>query len=154
MKALSIRQPWVWAILNAGKRLENRDWKPRNPGLRFRGAFLIHASGGMTRAEYHDFVDTYRYIELGHKDLSDPNHPRFGRDTHLDVPPIEQLARGGIIASATIVDVISGSDSPWFFGPLALVLENVKPLPFIPLKGALGFFDVPPSIVSQLGVIA
>jgi len=24
VKALSIRQPWVWAILNAGKRVENR----------------------------------------------------------------------------------------------------------------------------------
>lgn len=24
--ALSIRQPWVWAILNASKDVENRDW--------------------------------------------------------------------------------------------------------------------------------
>lgn len=24
--ALSIRQPWAWAILHAGKDIENRDW--------------------------------------------------------------------------------------------------------------------------------
>ena len=29
MKALSIRQPWAWLILHAGKDIENRDWKPR-----------------------------------------------------------------------------------------------------------------------------
>jgi hypothetical protein len=150
MKALSIRQPWVWAILNAGKRVENRDWKPRNPGLRFRGDFLIHASAGMTRSEYSDFLDTYKDIECGHKDLSNPNHPRFGRDTHLDVPSIEALERGGIIGWATIVDVVTVFDSPWFFGPLALVLENVKPLTFTPFKGALGFFDVPSDVVAQL----
>ena len=27
MKALSIRQPWAWAILHAGKDIENRDWR-------------------------------------------------------------------------------------------------------------------------------
>jgi hypothetical protein len=26
MKALSIKQPWVWAILNVGKDIENRTW--------------------------------------------------------------------------------------------------------------------------------
>jgi hypothetical protein len=28
VKALSLIQPWAWAILHAGKRLENRDWRP------------------------------------------------------------------------------------------------------------------------------
>lgn len=27
MIALSIRQPWAWLIINAGKDIENRDWK-------------------------------------------------------------------------------------------------------------------------------
>lgn len=154
MKALSIRQPWVWAILHAGKRVENRGWKPTNHCLRFRGDFLIHASSGMTRGEYFDFVDTYKDIELGHPDFSNPLHPRFGRETHLDVPPVEALERGGIIGSAAVVDIVTQSESPWFFGPLALVLDNVKPLPFVPMKGALGFFDVPNDVVSQLGIAA
>lgn len=47
---------------------------------------------------------------------------------------------GGIVGMADIVDCVSGSDSPWFFGPYGFVLENVRPLPFIPCKGALSFF--------------
>jgi hypothetical protein len=45
--ALSIRQPWAWLILHAGKDIENRDWPTK-----YRGPFLIHASKGMTRDEY------------------------------------------------------------------------------------------------------
>jgi hypothetical protein len=37
-RALSVWQPWAWAIFN-GKGIENRDWP-----VRFRGKLLIHAS--------------------------------------------------------------------------------------------------------------
>ena len=53
MKALSIRQPWAWLILNAGKDIENRSWYTS-----VRGRVLIHASKGMTLAEYEDAIDT------------------------------------------------------------------------------------------------
>src|SRR5690348_2447825 len=49
MKALSIRQPWAWLILHAGKDIENRDWSTR-----FRGQVLIHAAKGMTQNEFAD----------------------------------------------------------------------------------------------------
>lgn len=38
MMALSIRQPWAYAILHFGKDIENRSWSTR-----FRGPVLIHA---------------------------------------------------------------------------------------------------------------
>lgn len=38
MKALSIQQPWAWAIIHAGKDVENRTWPTQ-----FRGRVLIHA---------------------------------------------------------------------------------------------------------------
>jgi len=38
MKALSVRQPWAWAIIFAGKDIENRFWNTR-----YRGPLLIHA---------------------------------------------------------------------------------------------------------------
>ena len=132
MKALSIRQPWAWAIIHAGKPVENRDWQPRNPGLRFRGQFLIHASLGMTGREYADFVEFYRSI-----------------GGHLEVPSITGLRRGGIVGRARVVDTVGSHYSPWFFGPLALVLTDVKSATFVPLKGALGFFDVPDSVVAE-----
>lgn len=124
MKAISIRQPWAWLIINAGKDIENRDWLTN-----FRGRILVHASLGMTRAEYGDAYSTAR-MASGH-----------------DLPPMADLQRGGIIGSVEIVDCVKASTSPWFFGTFGFVLANPRPLPFVPFKGSLGFFDVPDHLV-------
>ena len=47
-KAISIRQPWAWAIVHAGKDIENRDWSTR-----YRGPVCIHAAKGMTKDEFY-----------------------------------------------------------------------------------------------------
>jgi len=39
MKALSIRQPWVYHIFHSGKDIENRTWKTS-----YRGTIIIHAA--------------------------------------------------------------------------------------------------------------
>ncbi len=38
MKVLTIRQPWAWAIIFAGKDIENRSWRTH-----YRGPLAIHA---------------------------------------------------------------------------------------------------------------
>jgi hypothetical protein len=124
-KALSIRQPWAWAIMVLGKDIENRTWPTR-----FRGRFLVHASQGMTRDEYEECLDTCHHISR--------THPFPAGQT---LPAFEQLARGGIIGSVELVDCVDDSRSPWFFGPYGFVLANPRPLPFRRLKGKLGFFD-------------
>lgn len=136
MKALSIRQPWCWAILNAGKNIENRDWKRWNPALHFRGPFLIHASKGMSRGEYAGCLDYCQAVSR-----TRPFPPG------LVMPSFDELPRGGVVGRARIVDIVRESTSPWFMGPLGLVLEDVCPLPFVPYKGQLGFFDVPDDIL-------
>jgi hypothetical protein len=123
--ALSIRQPWAWAIINAGKDVENRDWPTR-----FRGPVCIHAAKGMTAAEFNDFMRTIHHVSL--------TRP-FPKGTMVPDPP--SLLRGGIIGTAEIVDCVEASDSPWFFGRYGFVLRNARPVDFIPVKGALGFFD-------------
>lgn len=120
--ALSVRQPWAWAIIYAGKDIENRSWQAVNHGLRQRGRIAIHAAKGMTRREYEDtaeFLD-----ELG-----------------IVCPSARDLARGGIIGSVEVVDVVSDSASPWFFGPRGLVLRDPRPCEFVPALGALGYFE-------------
>lgn len=121
MIALSIRQPWAWLILNAGKDVENRQWPTR-----FRGRFLIHASKGMTRDEYENGAMTLEEI-----------------DSRIVLPPFAALERGGIVGSATLTDCVTKSSSPWFFGDYGFELRDVIPLPFRPYKGQLGFFEVP-----------
>jgi hypothetical protein len=39
VKALTIRQPWAYAILRLGKDVENRSWRTH-----YRGPLLIHAA--------------------------------------------------------------------------------------------------------------
>lgn len=47
MKALSIRQPWAWLIVNGYKSIENRTWNTR-----IRGTILIHAGKGFDKEGY------------------------------------------------------------------------------------------------------
>lgn len=124
--ALSIRQPWAWAIMN-GKPIENRDWPTK-----FRGRVLVHASKTCTKAEYEAAAE---FINGQLDAKGDP----------LKVPPLELLDRGGIIGSVEIVDCVTESDSQWFFGQYGFVLRDPKHLPFTPIKGRLGFFNVNPS---------
>lgn len=152
MKALSIRQPWAWAIINAGKTVENRDWKPDGPNMREarrlqNSDIALHAGKGMTRQEYLDYIETARGIL----------HPTAVAQT----PEREDLERGGIVAVARFVGIIhidveryetrpeldAALRSPWFFGPYGLVFTNVRRTRFARMVGALGFFDAPDSII-------
>lgn len=143
MKALSIRQPWAWAILHAGKDVENRDWSDNYPALHtaYRlvedaihqkdgGEFLIHAAKGMTKDEYEDGLDLMHAIS---RKKSFPEG--------LTLPAFGDLPRGGIVGSAQLYDVVTESASLWFSGRIGLVLRNPKMLPFRACKGSLGFFD-------------
>ncbi len=129
MKALSIRQPWAWLIVHGGKDIENRSWHTK-----FRGRFLVHAAKGMTVKEWVSASDFC---------IAQGIH-----DTPFDMPDFDRLERGGIIGSVELVDSVDTSASPWYMGEKGFVLVDPKPLPFVPLKGRLGFFDVPLELVS------
>ncbi|MEP9378434.1 ASCH domain-containing protein [Aquabacter sp. CN5-332] len=117
MKAFSIIQPWAWLIVNGHKDVENRKWKPWNPGLHFRGEVLIHAGKKFNE-------DALAFVR--------------GNFPQIVLP--ETFDRGGIVGKAVIIDAVTEHESPWFFGPYAFVLTRGEPLPFLPCKGALGFF--------------
>lgn len=121
MKAISIRQPWAWLIAHGHKDIENRSWRTN-----YRGPVLIHAAKGMTKDEY---IGAYVMAE----------------EQGIIIPDFKDLQRGGIIGKAVIIDCISHSYSPWFFGRYGFVMQNMKPLPFQPCKGELNFFtpDIP-----------
>jgi len=122
MKVLSICQPWAWLIVNGWKDIENRNWPTK-----FRGEFLVHASKGITRAEHANCIDPLSHVG----------------GPVIDIPSFGDLERGGIVGIAEIVDCVRESDSPWYMGEFGFVLRNARPLPFIPMRGMLGFFNAP-----------
>lgn len=114
MKAISIKQPWSWAICNAGKDIENREWYTS-----YRGNILIHAS---------KTIDSYGYDFLNFRNISPPSR--------------KTILKGGIVGVATIVDCVTESNSEWFSGKYGFVLNNQKPVDFIQCKGQLGIFNI------------
>lgn len=128
MKALSIKQPWAWAIMHAGKDIENRDWPTK-----IRGTVAVHVSKGMTKDEYY----------LGAmmvEEISGLRPPAY--------PMIE--TRGYILGTVEIVDCLAGDDSPWFFGEYGFLLQNprllVEPVYY---KGGLGFWSLPDNFLAN-----
>jgi hypothetical protein len=137
MKALSGRQPWWWLLLH-GKHIENRRWSTT-----YRGPILLHAARGCTVDEYEEAFD-FVYMT-------------FGRARARQIPPLQDMPRGGIVGRARIVDVIppgglppasrprewSDLDMRWHMPEqYGFVLRDIEPLPFVPCRGALGLFDI------------
>lgn len=129
MKVLSIRQPWAFLIANGLKDLENRDWPTS-----FRGPLLIHAG-----KQFEDEAIDWILDRLEDGDMR--KRLLVGKSA---------FQCGGIVGVAKMVDCVTWSDSKWFCGEYGFVFERVTPLPFMPLRGQLKFFDAPQAIVEQV----
>jgi hypothetical protein len=122
--ALSVRQPWAWLIVNNHKPVENRSWPTS-----FRGRFLVHA--GKTRdSEQHELASA------------------IAGDLGIVIPSLDELDVGGLVGWSEIHDCVTECDSPWFVGEYGFLLHNSTPIPFVPFRGMLNFFNVPAGVVS------
>ncbi|MBO6638903.1 MAG: hypothetical protein JJ920_11730 [Roseitalea sp.] len=119
--ALSVRQPWAWAIMHGGKDIENRTAGSIRAGRMDCRRICIHAASGMRQSEYRWAV--HKLAEVG-----------------VTAPAPDALVRGAIIGTVDVVDIVTESDSPWFGGPCGLVLENPEAIEPVPAKGTLGYF--------------
>jgi ASCH domain len=112
-KALSVRQPWAWAIVQGLKTVENRTNRTS-----YRGRLLIHA-GLKGDLRGWQFLD------------------EMGFPLPVDPPT------GGIIGVVDLVDCVEGYDSVWAQERCwHWLLANPRPLPFVAYKGRLGLFNV------------
>lgn len=120
MKALSVRQPWAWLIVNGYKDIENRDW-----ATNLRGRISVHTGvHRVTKAEYKRFTTQCRIRAI----------KRY--------PEIDCFQTGGIVGSVEIVDSVTKSNSYWFEGKYGFVLKNARTSRFRPMLGKLGFFEI------------
>ena len=63
------------------------------------------------------------------------------------------IPRGALVGEVDLVDCVTESDSQWYKGPCAFVLEN--PIAYdvpIPLMGELGLFDVDQLVLVEGGL--
>src|SRR5450631_3430874 len=126
MKALSIKQPWVYAILHEGKDIENRSWKRD-----FRGWLAIHASGTPRRGAVF---------------------PRGSQLPEKEDAPCSAIC--GVARVVDIVTnshskwFYRPDDGSINYG---WVLEDPTPLAKpIPCHGTLGLWNVPPGILRSI----
>ena len=114
LRALTIRQPWAWAIAAGHKRVENRSWSTA-----YRGPLAIHAGR---------VIETEAYA-------------RCERLAGVGVP--FNLATGSVVAVSVLLDVVTHSTDPWFEGPYGWVLDVVRPVVPVPCVGRQSLFNLP-----------
>lgn len=141
VRALTVQQPWAWAIVSAGKTTENRTqmWS-------YRGPLLVHSG-----ARWSERGDRSPLIEQAAQ----------GRSL------AGTLDMSAIIGVATLVDCHpdAGCCKPWGESSYVehggrqrrrvvhLTLEDARPLPEpIPCRGAQGLWVPPADIVERCGV--
>lgn len=142
---LSLRQPWAWAIMHAGKTIENRTWETS-----YRGHFWLHASKTMSREEYRAGVE------------------QIEERCSLPVPSFWAMVRGAIVGRVTLTGIkhidevrVAGDEAErrpllnlyhpdpgaWATGPWCFMLENPLPLdPILPCSGRQLWFPPPPEL--------
>jgi len=155
MTALSIRNPWAWAIIAGLKPVENRAWKTS-----FRGRIAVHTCGDLiVGRDDIDVLERYEGIlepvaealiarpadfarHLGRLVYLGPDEALRATVAALSRVPLREEP-GYIIGEVDIVDCVKGFDSPWALrGAWQFVLAN--PAAYsepIPAKGKLNFWQ-------------
>lgn len=135
-KALTVKNPWAWLIVQGIKDIENRTWRTN-----FRGRVLIHASANLTKGFYSEILPMSYWGNLN-------------LDKKTDLIAEWTDTRGQILGSVEIIDCVQDHPSIWAQKGFSdngkpiwnWVLANPQPEPFyegIKIKGALSFWDVP-----------
>lgn len=135
MRALTLWRPWTDAILNGGKRVENRKRPP--PKNAVGETIALHAGkrydlGSWSTAGWtpptdagcpQGIVGVVRLV--GYLDLREPEDPRFN-SVLLGVQSIVNLDR-----------------DPWWSGPCGWLLDRVVAIDPVECRGAQGLWTVP-----------
>ena len=140
MRALTLWQPWAWAVASGIKRVENRKWEPHAKMLGQRIA--IHASMKWDKT-------------------SDAMLRRLLHAEEPAAPTRAECLHGVILGTAVIDCVVTKSDDAeriagphqkrWFFGPYGWILRDIQML-VVPIacRGYQKLWTVSPSVERAL----
>lgn len=144
MRALTIKQPWGWAITNGTKRVENRTWKP--PFHIIGQRIAIHASARIEKAELLAYTELGAWLEPTVNTL--PVGCIVG--TAIVVGYVVVNDMGGVVVQSKGAQGYSPYSDPWFFGPVGWLLDDVRKVAPVTCKGALGLWDVSVELAERM----
>ena len=123
LKAITVYPQWAWAIMHAGKDVENRSWNTHQ-----RGIVAIHASIPKPRKKYEE-------------DRREINR----KSPRKKLPSYEDLPNNAIVGLVEITGCKNSAKSKWFYrGNKAFILARPTPLKTpITHPGWLNFWKVP-----------
>jgi hypothetical protein len=144
VKALSFSQPWLWAVLYAGKHVENRSWAP--PIHMIDQRIALHAAASWDGDRKYmlrgvSFTPTGYLLALG-----------------LDPPSRLALYDASVICGTAVIDRIVTEDRTlpedqkrWFFGAFGWILRDVRPA-IVPVlaTGKLGLWEITSAAEAEL----
>lgn len=130
--AISIRQPYAWAVVAGHKDVENRSASVAGRLRKLAGQEIaIHAAWNMADSEWDEAARWMRQ-NIG----VEPPHP-------------DEMFYGGVIGFATVGAVIEQSRSIWFDGPFGIKLINPRPVDYVKCRGWPGVFRLEQSGIHQ-----
>ena len=115
---LTVLQPWAWAICEAGKRVENRTWKPEIP------------------------IGTYLAIHAGKKMDEEGIVPGLRAvPKNLPMGAIVAVARYQGL-------VMEDDENEWFCGPYGWQLDDVRAIEPVPCRGFQRLWKIPDDVLA------
>lgn len=140
MKAITVRQPWAWAIVDGHKDVENRT---RNIAGKYRGPLLIHAGAAWDKTAFdHPVLARLLAKHLG---VTANNYVGSSLPTRCFV---------GLVTLESVHWPTAGSCSPWAMPDhFHLVLGEGREFhgdERVPARGALGLWTPPAEVLAQL----
>jgi hypothetical protein len=148
VRGLTLTRPWPWAFAHAGKRVENRTWKPSPQSAP--QWIALHAGRGFDS----EVIDMFRCGEFGAAARGVP----VSRRDHVE-SAIVALARLGAVRTLcdcchTYTDGGRVAD-PWTFGPVAWCFDRVLILREpVPCRGFQGLWRPAEPVIELLRVAA
>ncbi len=131
MRALSIKQPWLHAILYLGKRVENRSWQL--PGDVRGITVALHARERMSSIDW-------KYAER-----------IYGGQIPRDLPSGCLLAIAVFTHEIATREELSLFEQKWYSGPYCWVIASVRPLETpIMCRGGIGFWQLSSYVKDKL----
>ena len=148
MLALTLKHPWPFAVCRLEKRIENRTWAPRRQSLPVGEWFAIHGGAMPRRYDLKETAYQARALIAAHRKalvLAE------GEDVTLR----DVLGYRGVVAVCRFGGIVrngeSGSEDPWFEGPIGWRLEKLVVLPEpVPCPGSQGLWPLPEVVLASV----